>query len=158
MSAAERSAARQEESKPLFDDMHAWLKRESATLSKSSEVIEPIDYMLKRWDGFARFLEDGRICLTNNAAERALRGIALGRRNWTFAGSQRGADRAAIMLSVITTCRLNDVGPKAWLAMCSPASPIFPSPACANYCRGNGRHRKGRLLRRPRKQLPEQRF
>jgi len=116
LSAAERLAARQEKSKPLFDDMHEWLKRERATLSKSSEVIEPIDYMLKRWDGFARFLDDGRICLTNNTAERALRGIALGRRNWTFAGSQRGADRAAIMLSVITTCRLNDVDPKAWLA------------------------------------------
>lgn len=61
--------------------MHEWLKQERAWLSKSSEVIEPIDYMLKRRDGFARFLEDGRICLTNNAAERALRGIALGRRN-----------------------------------------------------------------------------
>ena len=116
LSAGERLAARQEKSKPLFDDMHEWLKRERATLSKSSEVVEPIDYMLKRWDGFARFLEDGRICLTNNAAERALRGIALGRRNWTFAGSQRGADRAAIMLTFITTCRLNDVDPKAWLA------------------------------------------
>lgn len=111
MSAEERLAVRQEKSKPLFDDMHEWLKRERATLSKSSEVIEPIDYMLRRWDGFARFLDDGRICLTNNTAERALRGIALGRRNWTFAGSQRGADRA-----VITTCRLNDVDPKAWLA------------------------------------------
>ncbi|MGY3695904.1 hypothetical protein ACVIGA_005984 [Bradyrhizobium sp. USDA 3240] len=55
----------------------------------------------------------GRICLTNNCAERALRGIALGRRNWTFAGSQRGADRAAIMLTIITTCRLNKVDPKA---------------------------------------------
>jgi hypothetical protein len=72
--------------------------------------------MLRRWDDFARFLDDGRICLTNNCAERALRGIALGRRNWTFAGSQRGADRAAIMLTMITTCRLNDVDPKAWLA------------------------------------------
>jgi len=72
--------------------------------------------MLRRWNDFARFLDDGRICLTNNCAERALRGIALGRRNWTFAGSQRGADRAAIMLTMITTCRLNDVDPKAWLA------------------------------------------
>jgi hypothetical protein len=72
--------------------------------------------MLKRWEGFALFLEDGRVCLTNNAAERALRGVALGRKNWTFAGSQRGADRAAVMLTVITTCRLNDVDPKAWLA------------------------------------------
>ncbi len=92
------------------------MTKERATLSRSSRVIEPIDYMLKRWEGFALFLEDGRVCLTNNAAERALRGVALGRKNWTFAGSQRGADRAAVMLTVITTCRLNDVDPKAWLA------------------------------------------
>ena len=116
LSVGERLAVRQEKSKPLFDDMHAWLKRERAALSKSSDLIKAMDYMLKRWDGFARFLEDGRVCLTNNAAERALRGIALGRRNWTFAGSQRGADRAAVMLTLITTCRLNDIDPKAWLA------------------------------------------
>ena len=116
MSAEERLAVRQEKSKPLFDDMHEWLKQERATLSKSSDVTKAMDYMLKRWDGFALFLEDGRICLTNNAAERALRGIALGRRNWTFAGSQRGADRAAVMLTFVTTCRLNDIDPKAWLA------------------------------------------
>nr|WP_083843207.1 IS66 family insertion sequence element accessory protein TnpB [Bradyrhizobium sp. WSM471] len=105
-----------EQSKPLLDDMHAWLLRERETLSRSSEVLKPINYMIRRWEGFARFLDDGRICLTNNCAERALRGIALGRRNWTFAGSQRGADRAAIMLTMITTCRLNDVDPRAWLA------------------------------------------
>lgn len=116
LSPEERRAVRQGKSKPLFDDMHEWLKKERATLSRSSEVAEPIDYMLKRWEGFALFLEDGRVCLTNNAAERALRGVALGRKNWTFAGSQRGADRAAVMLTVITTCRLNDVDPKAWLA------------------------------------------
>jgi transposase len=115
-SADERRAVRQEKSKPLLDDMHAWLLRERETLSRSSEVLKPMNYMLRRWDDFARFLDDGRICLSNNAAERALRGIALGRRNWTFAGSQRGADRAAIMLTMITTCRLNDVDPKAWLA------------------------------------------
>jgi transposase len=96
--------------------MHAWLLRERETLSRSSEVLKPMNYMLMRWEGFARFIEDGRICPSNNAAERALRGIALGRRNWTFAGSQRGADRAAIILTMITTCRLNDVDPKAWFA------------------------------------------
>ncbi|MCC8976847.1 IS66 family transposase [Bradyrhizobium brasilense] len=114
--ADDRRAVRQEQSKPLLDDMHAWLLRERETLSRSSEVLKPINYMLRRWEGFARFLDDGRTCLTNNCAERALRGIALGRRNWTFAGSQRGANRAAIMLTMITTCRLNDVDPKAWLA------------------------------------------
>jgi hypothetical protein len=72
--------------------------------------------MLKRWAGFTRFLEDGRICLTNNAAERALRGLALGRKSWLFAGSQRGADRAAVMYTLIATARLNDVDPQAWLA------------------------------------------
>jgi hypothetical protein len=87
--------------------MHAWLLRERKTLSRSSEVLKPINYMLRRWDDFARF-DDGRICSTNNCAERALRGIAVGRRNWTFAGSQRGADRAAIMLTMITTGRLNE--------------------------------------------------
>jgi transposase len=114
--ADERRVVRQEKSKPLLDDMHAWLLRERETLSRSAEVLKPINYMLRRWDDFARFLDDGRICLSNNAAERALRGIALGRRNWTFAGSQRGADRAAVMLTLITTARLNSVDPKAWLA------------------------------------------
>ena len=74
------------------------------------------DYMLRRWDSFARFLDDGRICLTNNAAERALRGLALGRRSWLFAGSDRGGDRAAVMLTLIGTAKLNDIDPQAWLA------------------------------------------
>lgn len=115
-SADERRAVRQEKSKPLLDDMHTWLLHERETLSRSAEVLKPINYMLRRRGDFARFLDDGRICLSNNAAERALRGIALGRRNWTFAGSQRGADRAAVILTLITTARFNDVGPKAWLA------------------------------------------
>ena len=63
--------------------------------SKHAAVAKAMDYMLRRWDSFARFLEDGRICLTNNAAERALRGLALGRKSWLFAGSDRGGDRAA---------------------------------------------------------------
>lgn len=104
--------------------------------------------MLRRWNDFARFLDDGRICLTNNCAERALRGIALGRRNWTFAGSQRGADRTAIMLTMITTCRLNDVDPKAWLADVLAVSPIFPHRVCTNCCPGNGSSCAGRQARR----------
>jgi transposase len=85
-------------------------------LSRSASVAQPIDYMLKRWDRFARFIEDGRVCLTNNAAERALRGFALGRKSWLFAGSERGADRAAAMATLIMTAKLNDVDPQAWLA------------------------------------------
>ena len=74
------------------------------------------NYTLKRVDVFTRFLHDGRICLSNNAAERALRGIALGRKSWLFAGSDRGGERAAVMLTLIQTAMLNDVDPQAWLA------------------------------------------
>jgi hypothetical protein len=72
--------------------------------------------MLTRWKAFIRFLDDGRICLTNNAAERSLRGVALGRRSWMFAGSDRGGQRAAIMYSLLVTAKMNDVDPQAWLA------------------------------------------
>jgi transposase len=75
-----------------------------------------MDYMLKRWLAFSRFLDDGRICLSNNAAERTLRGIALGRKAWPFAGSDRGGKRAAAMYTLIGTAKLNDIDPQAWLA------------------------------------------
>ena len=85
-------------------------------MSRHAEVAKAIDYMLKRWPSFRRFLDDGRICLTNNAAERALRGIALGRKAWLFAGSDRGGERAAAVYSLIVTAKLNDIDPRAWLA------------------------------------------
>src|SRR5262245_28502063 len=115
-SVEERLRVRREQSVPLVAALEAWLREQRSRLSRSSSVAEPIDYMLRRWDRFARFLDDGRICLTNNAAERALRGFALGRKSWLFAGSERGADRAAIMATLITTAKMNDVDPQAWLA------------------------------------------
>jgi transposase len=115
-SVEERHRVRQEQSRPLVIDLHAWLQEKRATLSRSSTVAKPIDYMLKRWERFALFLDDGCACLSNNAAERALRGFALGRRAWMFAGSDRGADRAAAMATLINTAKLNDVDPQAWLA------------------------------------------
>jgi hypothetical protein len=75
-----------------------------------------MDYMLTRWAAFARYLEDGRICMTNNAAERALRGIAQARKSWLFAGSDRGGQRAAVMYSLIITAKMNDIDPQAWLS------------------------------------------
>ena len=84
--------------------------------SRHADVAKAMDYMLKRWAAFTRFLDDGRICLTNNAAERALRGIALGRKSWLFAGSDRGGERAAVMYTLIQTAKLNDIDPQAWLA------------------------------------------
>jgi transposase len=115
-SAEDRLRVRQQQSAPLLTALEAWLREQRARLSNSSSVAKPIDYMLRRWDRFTRFIDDGRICLTNNAAERALRGFALGRKSWLFAGSERGADRAAIMATLIMTAKLNDVDPQAWLA------------------------------------------
>jgi len=115
-SAEERLRVRREQSAPLLAALEAWLRGQRSRLSNSSSVAKPIDYMLRRWDRFARFIDDGRICLTNNAAERALRGFALGRKSWLFAGSQRGADRATVMVTLIMTAKLNDVDPQAWLA------------------------------------------
>jgi transposase len=116
LSAEERLRVRRERSAPHLSTLEAWLRDERARLSRSASVAEPIDYMLKRWGRFAQFIDDGRICLTNNAAERALRGFALGRKSWLFAGSDRGADRAAAMTTLIMTAKLNDVDPLAWLA------------------------------------------
>jgi transposase len=115
-SASERLRVRQEQSAPLATDLESWLRDQRSRLSRSAAVAEPIDYLLKRWPSFTRFLDDGRICLSNNAAERALRGFALGRKSWLFAGSDRGADRAAIVATLIMTAKLNDIDPLAWLA------------------------------------------
>lgn len=116
LAAEQRLAVRAERSAPLVAELEEWMRGERAKLSRHAPVAQAIDYMLKRWKGFTHFLADGRICLTNNAAERALRGLALGRKSWLFAGSERGADRAAFMYTLIGTAKLNDVDPQAWLA------------------------------------------
>ena len=101
---------------PLVADLENWMRIERAKFSRHNDIAKAMDYMLKRWDAFTRFLDDGRICLTNNAAERALRCVALGRRNWTFCGSDRGGERAAAIYTLIATAKLNDIDPEAWLA------------------------------------------
>ena len=112
----ERVAVRREAIAPLVDDLIGWMRVERGKLSRHDDLARAMDYMLKRIDSFTRFLGDGRICLSNNAAERELRGVALGRKAWLFAGSDRGGERAAVMLTLIRTCKLNDVDPQAWLA------------------------------------------
>ena len=104
---ADRLEARQRLSAPLIEDLEHWLRIERALLSKHAKVAKAIDYLLSpgHWPGFTEFLRDGRICLTNNAAERALRGVALGRKSWLFAGSERGGHRAAFMYSMIGTAK-----------------------------------------------------
>jgi hypothetical protein len=114
--AGNRRAVRQRETKPIVLDLEKWMRAERARLSRHAGTAQAIDYMLTRWPAFTRFLDDGRICLSNNAAERALRGIALGRRSWLFAGSDRGGERAAAMYTLVATAKLNDIDPRAWLA------------------------------------------
>jgi transposase len=115
-SAEGRRTVRQELSAPLVADLHAYMLEQRAKLSRGHDLAKAIDYILKRWAAFTLFLQDGRVCLSNNAAERALRGIALGRKSWLFCGSDRGGQRAAAMYSLIVTAKLNDVDPQAWLA------------------------------------------
>ena len=112
----QRLLVRQQRIKTIVAELESWMRGERARLSRHTEIAKAIDYMLKRWASFSRFLHDGRICLTNNAAERALRGIALGRKAWLFAGSDRGGERAAAVYSLIVTAKLNEVDPRAWLA------------------------------------------
>lgn len=118
LSAEARLAARQALSRPLVEGLRDWLTAERARMSKHAPVAKAIDYLLRdaRWSAFTLFLDDGRVCLTNNAAERSLRGVALGRKSWLFAGSERGGDRAAFMYTLIVTAKLNDIDPQAWLA------------------------------------------
>ena len=116
ISGVTRMAERQKRSVVLVTALEDWMRAERAKLSRHAEVAKAIDYMLTRWPAFTSFLDDGRICLSNNSAERALRGLALGRKSWLFAGSERGAERAALMYTLIQTAKLNNVDPQAWLA------------------------------------------
>jgi transposase len=115
-STATRLAARQERSAQLMAELHDWLHAQLERLSRNHDLAKAINYMLRRWPAFTRFLGDGRICITNNAAERALRCITLGRKSWLFCGSDRGGQRAAVIYSLIGTAKLNNVDPQAWLA------------------------------------------
>lgn len=116
LSADQRHLLRQEKSAPLVKELESWMIETRDKLSRGHDLTKTFNYMLRRWPSFTRFLDDGRTCLSNNAAERALRSIALGRKSWLFCGSDRGGQRAAVLYSLITTAKLNDVDPQAWLA------------------------------------------
>uniref|UniRef100_UPI0035CB259E IS66 family transposase n=1 Tax=uncultured Sphingomonas sp. TaxID=158754 RepID=UPI0035CB259E len=113
--AAERLRVRQERVAPLIGALERWMRDKRRSLSRHDPVAKAIAYLLNDWEGFTTLLEDGRICLTNNAAERELRSVARGRKAWLFVGSDRGGDRAAMMYSLIGTAKLNGVDPLAWL-------------------------------------------
>jgi transposase len=123
----ERQRVRNERSRPLVTELDAWLRKQRAKLSASNQVAKAIAYSLNRWRGLTRFLDDGRLCMSNNAAERALRCVAVGRHNWTFAGSDEGGRRAAALYTLIETAKLNDVDPRAWLADILARLPDHPA-------------------------------
>ena len=105
----ERQRVRNEHSRPLVAELKMWLQAQRAKLSAHSETAKAIAYCLNRWSGLVRFLDDGRLCVSNNAAERALRCVAVGRHNWTFAGSDEGGRRAVAIYTLVETCKLNSV-------------------------------------------------
>jgi len=112
---AARCAVRSERSRPLLHELHLWLQQTITTLSQKSATAKAIRYALSRWEALTRYCDDGRIEIDNNAAERALRCVALGRKNYLFAGSDAGGERAAAIYSLLGTAKLNRVNPEAYL-------------------------------------------
>ncbi|RWP93663.1 IS66 family transposase [Mesorhizobium sp.] len=115
-SAAARLAVRQAQSVPLLAELKDYLETSLGRISRKGDLAKAIRYSLNRWKALCRFTEDGRLEMTNNAAERAIRPLTLGRRNWTFLGSDSGGERAAVFYTLIQTCKLNGINPEAYLA------------------------------------------
>jgi transposase len=111
-----RRATRQERSKPQLDELKARMEEIRAKLSTKSALAVAIAYALKRWPALTRYLDDGRLEIDNLIAERALRGVAIGRRNWLFTGSKAGGERAAAIYTIIETCKLNGVEPFTYIS------------------------------------------
>jgi transposase len=132
----ERVRVRQERSRPLIIELQTWLREQRARLSKNSDTTKAINYSLNRWDAFTRFLDDGRLCMSNNAAERELRAVALGRKNWTFAGSDEGGRRAAAIYTLIASSTMSTRRPGS--PTCSLACPITRPSAFTSCCPGIG--------------------
>lgn len=112
---AERRLLRQQRSLPILTEFHAWLEAVEAKVLPKSPLGQAIGYVLPRWDGLLRYCEDGRLSIDNNLSERALRPCAIGRKNWLFLGSDGGGRTAAILFSVMASCKANQVEPFAYL-------------------------------------------
>ena len=115
LAAEERLKARQARSKPLLDSLYDWIQEKMLTLSKKSRLGEAFGYALNQWDALCYYCEDGLVEIDNNAAERTLRAVTLGRKNFLFFGSDHGGDRGAMLYSLIGTCKLNGIDPEAYL-------------------------------------------
>jgi hypothetical protein len=111
----QRLERRRAQAQPILDQIHAWCREKLVELLPRSPTAGAIHYVLKHWEALTRYLEDGRIAIDNNAAERALRPVTLGRKNWLFAGSSRGGDACAIAMSLISTAKAHGHDPLAYL-------------------------------------------
>lgn len=127
----ERLAARQSQSKPLLASLHEWLVEKNETLSKKSRLGEAFAYVLNQWDALCYYCEDGLAEPDNNAAERALRAVCLGKKNFIFFGSDHGGERGALLYGLIGTCRLNGIDPEAYLRHILSVLPEWPSNKAA---------------------------
>ncbi|EBD2439369.1 IS66 family transposase [Salmonella enterica] len=114
-SAEQRLAARKARAAPLMQSLYDWIQQQMKTLSRHSDMAKAFAYLLKQWDALNVYCSNGWVEIDNNIAENALRGVAVGRKNWLFAGSDSGGEHAAVLYSLIGTCRLNNVEPEKWL-------------------------------------------
>ena len=112
----DRRRERQQRSMPIADVLRAWAEETTRKLSRKSELAAAFRYMRSRWTALTRCFDDGRLALDNNPAERALRCVAIGRKNYLFAGSDAGGRRAAALYSLIETAKLNGLNPQAYIA------------------------------------------
>lgn len=111
----QRLAIRQKYAVPLLNALQTWMIESLSQIEKKSELAEAFRYSLNRWDALCRYTQDGRLEIDNNIAERSIRGIGTGRRNYLFFGSDSGGERAAIIYSLVETCKLNHIDPQRYL-------------------------------------------
>jgi hypothetical protein len=130
---------RSEQGRPLLNSLRQWFEEILSKLSRKSETTAAIRYATSRWDALTRYIEDGHIEIDNNAAERSLRGVALGRKNYLFAGSDTGGERAAAIYSLIGSAKLNDIDPEAYLREVLTRIADHPSTASTNFCPGTSK-------------------
>ncbi|EKT6184928.1 TPA: transposase, partial [Escherichia coli] len=123
----ERLAARQQRSKALLTSLHEWMVEKNGTLSKKSRLGEAFSYVLNQWDALCYYSDDGLAEADNNTAERALRAVCLGKKNYVFFGSDHGGERGALLYGLIGTCRLNGIDPEAYLRHILSVLPEWPS-------------------------------
>lgn len=122
-----RAIQRADQSKPLLEDLHRWLIERRTSAAHGGALAKALDYTLRRWPALARYADSGVLPIDNNPVENAIRPIALGQKNWLFAGSERAGKRAAAIQSLLITAKLNGLEPAAWLKDTPDKLPVWPN-------------------------------